>query len=283
MTTLQINELEYDCPSDWSELKWSQFFELKNYAELVENKPVSADTQIENNSNRHAPNENDLLNIFCKIDPDTSVLIDPLDRKRFVSCLIQRFIDPLFFRTATVDHERDTGIKAIENVSKWAEHKFLANDERLCFPEYEVDYDENIVPLCNLSAVQWCEATDLYLADKWKFAPVIAALLCSGDEKVYDEDRVKRRVEPLKQLDMECVLALLGALNDAHRKMKELYPACYVGKSGLSAASKNTEKSSWNELLLWTGHFRADEIERLRLLNCYDFMALVNARIRAGG
>ena len=71
-------------------------------------------------------------------------------------------------------------------------------------------------------------------------------------------------------------LLAICALNDAHKRMMELYPDCYAPKNVSNEIARNTTFFSWNELLLWTGHFRADEIDRVRLMNCYDFMALVN-------
>lgn len=285
MTTLQINDRSFACPSNWAELKWSQFITLKNFAERCENRSILPNQPKESLQDDidSEQMENEILYLFCGVDRKTILRVEPDDRKRFVACLIQRFIDPLTHTSAVADEKRNLAEeKKWMGKSRWDGYKFLSGDEWLHFPRYGRDYENEIVPLDNVSAAQWCEATDLYLEDKWKYAPVIAAVLCKGEENDYAEKLVRNRAEGMKSLDMEKIFSLFVALNDAHKRMMELCPDCYAPKNVSNEIARNTTFFSWNELLLWTGHFRADEIDRVRLMNCYDFMALVNGRIKSG-
>ena len=291
MTTLHINGQSYFCPCNWSELKWSQFIALKRLVLSDENisqkqnhvQPKSnaieqkEQFQLETNDEKDAK----LLSLFCHVDPEVAAAVDPVDRKRFIACLIRRFINPLqksLFRENSNACDMDASLPLMGA----DQGKFRCGDETLCFPKSERTFDGACIPLCDVSALQWCEAADLYLADKWEYAPLIVAVLCKGDESEYMEPVVKRRAESMKNCPMSIITDLFTLLNSAHHTMKNLYPKCYAKNSSSSSPSENHSDFSWYELLLWTGHFRADEIDRVRSMNCYDFMALVNGRIKSG-
>lgn len=292
MVSLQINKHTYFCPSDWAELKWSQFIALNRFVHCPENTRTTENNDqrnpndVEENKQyfirTNAEKEIELLILFCGVEQHIAMCVDPMDRKQFVTSLIRHFIDPLqmaFNRHETMDRSIDESIPDSMALQK---HEFRCGNETLCLPLSEQTFDGEWVPLCEVSAIQWCEAADLYLADKWEYAPLIAAVLCKGEESQYIERVVKRRAELMRDMPMSIITALFLALNDAHRKMKELYSACYSKKSGTVDSAQKVSSFSWNELLLWAGHFRADEIEQVRSMNCYDFMALVNGRIKAG-
>lgn len=292
MTTLQINGQTYFCPCDWSELKWSQFIALKRFDPCAEtlsrikNNNLQKTNASKENEQLHedtcVEKEAELLSLFCGIDPDIALRIDPADRKRFVACLIRRFITPLRKVLSPNESNVCDNDTLIPDSMVSEGYEFRCGDESLHLPKSERTFEGASLPLCDVSAVQWCEATDLYLVDKWEYAPLIAAVLCKGDESGYIERIVKGRAELMRDLYMDIIAALFVALNETHRKMTDLYPECYTKKSNTSCPSENTSDFSWNELLLWAGHFKADEIERVRSMNCYDFMALVNGRIKSG-
>ena len=109
MTTLQINDRSFACPSNWAELKWSQFITLKNFAERCENRsflPNQPKESLQDDIDSEQM-ENEILYLFCGVDRKTILRVEPDDRKRFVACLIQRFIDPLTHTSAVADEKRN--------------------------------------------------------------------------------------------------------------------------------------------------------------------------------
>ena len=51
MVSLQINKHTYFCPSDWAELKWSQFIALNRFVHCPEN------TRTTENNDQRNPND----------------------------------------------------------------------------------------------------------------------------------------------------------------------------------------------------------------------------------
>ena len=86
----------------------------------------------------------------------------------------------------------------------------------------------------------------------------------------------------MKKLPMDIVLRLYDMLRQAHRYLKRNYPLCYETPR-TNGEKTGREGPTWNELLLWAGHFRIDEIEPERRMNCHDFMDLVQSRIKMNG
>lgn len=158
---------------------------------------------------------------------------------------------------------------------------FAGVEERLSFPEEIRGFEGETIPMANLSAEEFCEATDLYLEDKWSYAPLIAAVLCRPEEERYDERKTLERAERLRRMPMGIVLRLYATLEKTHRRMKEKYPLCYAsplsdGRNG----NGGREATRWNDLMMWAGHHLPGETQRVKRMNAYDFMALVHSRIK---
>ena len=156
------------------------------------------------------------------------------------------------------------------------------NGIRMLFPAPAVDPDGSVVPLAHTTAVELCEATDLYLCDKWRYAPLVVAILCRPEGEPYREQTCRHRAWSMKKLPMDIVLRLYDMLRQAHRYLKRNYPLCYETPR-TNGEKTGREGPTWNELLLWAGHFRIDEIEPVRRMNCHDFMDLVQSRIKMNG
>ena len=125
-------------------------------------------------------------------------------------------------------------------------------------------------------------STDLYLCDKWRYAPLVVAILCRPEGEPYREQTCRHRAWSMKKLPMDIVLRLYDMLRQAHRYLKRNYPLCYETPR-TNGEKTGREGPTWNELLLWAGHFRIDEIEPVRRMNCHDFMDLVQSRIKMNG
>ena len=176
----------------------------------------------------------------------------------------------------------DWGITESKALEYCYNRGFDWNGLRMLFPAPAVDPDGSVVPLAHTTAVELCEATDLYLCDKWRYAPLVVAILCRPEGEPYREQTCRHRAWSMKKLPMDIVLRLYDMLRQAHRYLKRNYPLCYETPR-TNGEKTGREGPTWNELLLWAGHFRIDEIEPVRRMNCHDFMDLVQSRIKMNG
>ena len=153
MTTVTIDNRSYPCPSAWNEIGWEQFFTLAEYA---------GQTVGTSATERKAER---VLERICGVDPGTVRKIDGRQRKQFADCLGERF-----FGFPPPFPENPDGNDSTDG--------FDWNGIRMLFPAPAVDPDGSVVPLAHTTAVELCEATDLYLCDKWRYAPLVVAILC---------------------------------------------------------------------------------------------------------
>ena len=239
------------------EIGWEQFFTLAEYA---------GQTVGTSATERKAER---VLERICGVDPGTVRKIDGRQRKQFADCLGERF-----FGFPPPFPENPDGNDSTDG--------FDWNGIRMLFPAPAVDPDGSVVPLAHTTAVELCEATDLYLCDKWRYAPLVVAILCRPEGEPYREQTCRHRAWSMKKLPMDIVLRLYDMLRQAHRYLKRNYPLCYETPR-TNGEKTGREGPTWNELLLWAGHFRIDEIEPVRRMNCHDFMDLVQSRIKMNG
>ena len=158
---------------------------------------------------------------------------------------------------------------------------FAEVGERLSFPEEIRGFEGETIPMADLSAEEFCEATDLYLDDKWSYAPLIAAVLCRPEGERYEEKKALGRAERLRRMPMGIVLRLYATLEKTHRRMKEKYPLCYASPlSDGRHGDTGREATRWSDLMMWAGHHIPGETQRVKRMNAYDFMALVHSRIK---
>ena len=254
MTTITINNRNYPCPSAWNEIHWEQFFTLAEYA----------------GQTAGTPGTERVLNRICGVDPETVRKIDGRQRKLFADCLTEHFFGHL-----PPFPENPDG-------NGYGPDGFEWDGTRMLFPASATAPDGQVVPLAHTTAVELCEATDLYLCDKWRYAPLVAAILCRPEGETYREQTCRSRARSMKKLPMDIVLHLYEILRQAHRYLKRNYPLCY-DTPRTNGKKAGGEGPAWNELLLWAGHFRIDEIELIRKTNCHDFMDLVQSRIKMNG
>ena len=135
--------------------------------------------------------------------------------------------------------------------------------------------------MSRITASAWCRASDLYLHDKWRYAPLIAALLWPVAGNDCDR-RIRRKAETLKRKPLAFFAACFDRIERAHRLFRKAYPLCYF-KPSHRPADHDTEQSTWCDLLAWTGHYVAGEIERTGQMKCPDFMDLVHSRLKMHG
>ena len=136
-------------------------------------------------------------------------------------------------------------------------------------------------PLKRLSAQALCDATDLYLENFVEHAPLIAAIL-SHHSLRYDEDKILKQAEKMKTQPMRRLIPLFHELLQAHQLWKYAFPACYHHRplSAQTSTSSSQTPPTWNDLILWLANYLPSAIQQTEHLPCYEFMRIVDAKIR---
>ena len=145
-----------------------------------------------------------------RTDPDDRILV----AERLVSylpCELRRL------ENRPSDETRNLGQKANRD------------DNRLP-PEDETDWEGSPIPMSRITASAWCRASDLYLHDKWRYAPLIAALLWPVAGNDCDR-RIRRKAETLKRKPLAFFAACFARIERAHRLFRKAYPLCYFKPS----------------------------------------------------
>ena len=156
-----------------------------------------------------------------------------------------------------------------------------ANRNNRLPPEDETDWEGSPIPMSRITASAWCRTSDLYLHDKWRYAPLVAALLWPAAGNDCDR-KVRLRAEALKRKPLAFFVACFARIERAHRLFREAYPLCYL-KPSHRPTEHDTEPGTWCDLLAWAGHYAAEDIERTGQMKCPDFMDLVHSRLKMHG
>ena len=257
MNTLLINNRRYTCKL-WELMSWDKLHAILRYDEQRRRSDRQSVDRL----------TAELLTKIAGVRRPLAYRTDPDDRilvaERLVSYLpheLRRLENMLS------DETRSPGKKANRN-------------NRLP-PEDETDWEGSPIPMSRITASAWCRASDLYLHDKWRYAPLIAALLWPAAGNDCDRN-VRLRAEALKRKPLAFFAACFARIDRAHRLFRKAYPLCYF-KPSRRPAGHDTEQSTWCDLLAWTGHYVAGEIERTGQMKCPDFMDLVHRRLKMHG
>ena len=153
MNTLLINNRRYTCKL-WELMSWDKLHAILRYDEQRRRSDRQSVDRL----------TAELLTKIAGVRRPLAYRTDPDDRilvaERLVSYLpheLRRLENMLS------DETRSPGKKANRN-------------NRLP-PEDETDWEGSPIPMSRITASAWCRASDLYLHDKWRYAPLIAALL----------------------------------------------------------------------------------------------------------
>lgn len=257
MSTLFINNRRYIC-EPWELMSWDKLRAILRYDEQRRRSDgqsldrLTAELLTKIAGVRHS--------LACRTDPDDRILV----AERLVSYLpheLRRLENMLS------DETRSPGKKANRN-------------NRLP-PEDETDWEGSPIPMSRITASAWCRTSDLYLHDKWRYAPLVAALLWPAAGNDCDR-KIRLRAEALKGKPLAFFAACFARIERAHRLFREAYPLCYL-KPSHRPTGHDTEPGTWCDLLAWAGHYAAEEIERTGQMKCPDFMDLVHSRLKMHG
>lgn len=155
------------------------------------------------------------------------------------------------------------------------------------------DADRWTIPLHNLSATGFCEASDLYNTDRERYKNRIAAILNRPNSGGKPE-----KAAPNKHFSGSFTYKALRELGRAHQYFQLRYPHCYGCSNGKEKAgsgerdegtvrNENPRNSlhrepstTWNDLLLFTACYLPSEIRILEHIDCHRFMRIANSKLQ---
>lgn len=165
---------------------------------------------------------------------------------------------------------------------------FRCDTEELFFPVAETSFDHERMSLHGITALQFCDASDLLQQNPMKYASLILAILCLAKNEHYEEAPIRERGKRFKQLPCSLAIAIINEIREAHRFFKTTFPHCYpVVLSEHNTI--NTQKlshieaistPSWYELMLWCADYRPSEIQILEKMSLYTFMRILDCKIK---
>lgn len=150
-----------------------------------------------------------------------------------------------------------------------------------------IDIHGDPLPMYKITAEIFCEASDLYRTDAWKYAPWMMALLDSSHH-YRSEKRLRQKAKQLQSISAPSVIELFNILQQTHSTLKKLFPCCYASPlNKLSSQNKLQSRYtpishpiSWNDMLHFAAGYTPSELEIVRQMPLYSFMQLLNAKCK---
>ena len=155
MSTLLINNRRYNC-EPWELMNWDKLHAILRYDEQRRRSDRQSVDRL----------TAELLTKIAGVRRSLARRTDPDDRILVAECLVSYLPCELRrLENRPSDETRNLGQKANRD------------DNRLP-PEDETDWEGSPIPMSRITASAWCRASDLYLHDKWRYAPQsLSALL----------------------------------------------------------------------------------------------------------
>lgn len=252
MIDIIINNRIYHCPQSDSELTTGQFAKIASI--FGEN-----DKNLENKL---------LLEYLCGVEREIVDNTDPQDIDDLVNDLLADII------IGALSNNTKSELKSGEIC--------FHNGMELKMPENEPDLAGENMPLRNISALQFCEASDLFILDRNFYAATIVAILTVPQKQIYSDQRVKFVAEKIADIPLDTTKYILNELRKTHKYFKKICPYCYRNESVGTKKNYATEgvNLTWNDLLLFTANYIPSEIKHIEKMNCYEFMRIANSKLK---
>ena len=209
MINIFINNQCYSCPTSWDDITLQQAVALDEFTEnLSKEVKDRLAAKYEPSAERDIPDtdsqtmlqifEQKLFALLCKIPENVVQQTDPKQINRIVDQYLIHFATGMIF-------EPDYEPRHIQS--------FEWEGERLFLPKSDTDLQNIEMPLAQVSAIELCEATDLYNADRILQAAMIIAILCRPEGEQYDENKAKLRAKTMGTLPMSIALEVFFCLS----------------------------------------------------------------------
>lgn len=148
---------------------------------------------------------------------------------------------------------------------------FMHDGVYYSLPKSGKDIAGNEMPLSSITALEFCEASDLHQAG-YRYAGNIVSVLCRRIGEPYNEEICKERGR--WDLKMDLVYDVLSKLSQAHQYASSIYPNIY--KSGKGKPSK-INSFGWMGKILWLGG--VENKEKIEQMPVYEFLRLLSFKL----
>jgi len=148
---------------------------------------------------------------------------------------------------------------------------FVYDNEYYALPVSDTDITGAVVPCAEITALEFCEASDLHQAG-YRYAGNIVSILCHKTGEKYDEKICKERGK--WDIKMPIVFEVLQKLTSVHEYAKKLYPNIYKAGKGKASAINNF---GWMGKILWLGG--VENKEKIEQMNVYEFIRLLSFKL----
>lgn len=272
MFSFILNHQTYSCPTQWHELPISKAIDLQT---LVKELPDSITKHFQ--SLIGPPQE------IIPIANDDKPTLYEFWRKAIhalTECPIQ-----------TLDLTSDADIQAI------SEHcltlfiysllvtpifqplgltHFNADGELLWIPESGTDVMGDQIPFAEITAKEFCDASDISSTGDLRLASTLLAVLCHPKGQTYNIDTAKNRATHLNNLPMSIYLEVYTRLLAMHDYLRNEHPKLY----GSSGEQNTDEIDSWADKILYVANDRPSELPCVENMNAYEFVRILNAKLK---
>ncbi len=210
MIDIYINNQRWHCPTQWKEVSLGQAMRLETLidaapAEIRGHFATAFDPSAEESGLDATENQPlqefyaRTLAILGNIPEEICLRTVPEQVAEFVDHYLSLFVVSLIFEPV-FEPEHPDGFE-------W-------RGERLLLPRSGVDVAGKELPCAGLSAEEFCNASELYTADRIRYAAAIIATLCRPEGEAYDEQCALRRAQGMEMLDMQTVLEVFFCLQE---------------------------------------------------------------------
>lgn len=155
---------------------------------------------------------------------------------------------------------------------------FRHGSSRYHLPKSGMDISGEPTPLSTLTAIEFCQLSDLAAGGNLSMAPLAVAIACRRKGEPYDEAAAQARAARFGDLPASLYWELWSLVSAAHQYLKTAFPACY-GKGG-DGNEAVAESGAWCNTLVSMAADRPSELAQLQRMNAYDFMHLLSENIK---
>ena len=207
MVKLVIANKRCRFPDSWSEISLKQASEIniiiqeaddeiKNYLlnPIAENCSQNVEKYVDKVAKK-------AINIFCNIDQNIVNKINNSDVSKLFNTLLIGFVRDLVFSPAKPNQKIDS---------------FRWKGEKLFIPKSAEDINGVEIALANVSAKEFCEASDIKIASQnsknpIKYGALITAILCRPKNEKYSEQKIIQRDKTMTDIPMSVVMQVFFA------------------------------------------------------------------------
>lgn len=155
---------------------------------------------------------------------------------------------------------------------------FRYKGRRYHLPRSGADISGELTPLSGVTAIEFCQLSDIVCAANITLAPLAVAVVCRRKGDRYDEELAQKWAAAFGSLPASIYWELWALASGAHQYLKTAFPNCYGTGSGDSV--EKAEPAVWCDTLVAMSADKPSELKHLQQMNAYDFVHLLSEHIK---